>query len=104
MQDTYRPPLAADLDTERDAILAELPPALAERVHRLVIRVEDAAQYAALRADDETWHRVLAHVPGLAPALELIRLHCEGALPACAAPGHPAPCSLPPLDPAAPAA
>ena len=82
---TYPPELRA-----RIVALAEtLTPTQADELLGIVAAVDSAIQAATYRADDETWRRVLAHFPGLAPALDVVWSHVH-----CLA----GPCDLPPLD------
>jgi hypothetical protein len=57
-----------------------------------LLRTVDAAAVARTTAEEQVrWQRLLAHLPGLAPTLELLRAHLHGSEPPCTADG---PCTL----------
>jgi hypothetical protein len=86
----FPPALAADLAAFEEA----LPPEQGARFRALVAEVDNAVNAATLRAEDEQWRRVLAHFPGLAPALGVVWSHVHALSGGCGAGSG---CELAPL-------
>jgi hypothetical protein len=49
----------------------------------LLREVDDAATARAALQERAHWERLVAHLPGLAPALDLLRAHVRGTEPPC---------------------
>jgi hypothetical protein len=68
------------------ALLGELTPEQGARLTQLVDAVDAAASRRMFDASEQTWAGVIAHFPGLAPALDFVRYHVEersGLCPLC---------------------
>ena len=89
------PAYPVELRARIAAFMAELSAEQRTRFDAILNGVDNAASAATLVAEKEVWQQVLAHAPGLAPALELVHTHVTGFMPPCQPPG--ADCQLPPL-------
>src|SRR5215208_8003082 len=65
------------------AMMDTLPEAEAHHALELVSQAFEYGFNRGLVEEAKTWRRVLAHVPGIAPVLELTYNHIHGGLPAC---------------------
>jgi hypothetical protein len=94
----------AYLETEAERLRDQLGFVVAPEHHALlkaaIWHAVRAAEVATFQSEQEVWRKVLAHVPGIVPALEIVAAHvtdgtycCEGVEP----------CPVPPYPRAAPA-
>lgn len=78
-RESIRRLLGPELLARVDALAADVGPAVAPRLVRLVLDVEDTAGDRGYVEAEREWQLVLAHLPGLALALTHIRAHVDGA-------------------------
>ena len=76
-----------DLAVRALSLAGKLPDEDIEILLDLWTAVDDRAVTAGADWERQTWERILAHVPGLAPALNMIRAHVLEEEPTCAACG-----------------
>jgi hypothetical protein len=75
----YPPDLALRLLTFASALPAEQ----AKSFLQLLQAVDDAAVARVTEAEQVDWQQLRAHLPGLAPTLDLLRAHIQGTEPPC---------------------
>ena len=82
---------AEDWGTAGPAVLtfaAQLADAQTPPFLDLLRALDTAATERAFRQEHTSWAAVVAHLPGLAPTLDLIRAHLQADQPACREPVH----------------
>jgi hypothetical protein len=85
--------LSPELALRALTLASELSEAQVEALFALLRAMEDRAVTAQTDAQDATWQAILAHLPGLAPSLEVIRAHVLGVEPGCSPAGTCARCA-----------
>ncbi|HEY7068320.1 MAG TPA: hypothetical protein VII06_43125 [Chloroflexota bacterium] len=87
--------LALVLPAERlaalDALSADLPAPTYAAVLALLVQVEDDAYTRGMRDTEALWGKVVAHLPGIAPALNVLYWHVCGGPPRCSPTGDACP-------------
>jgi hypothetical protein len=68
-------------------LASELSDAQVEALFALLRAMDDRAVAVRTDEEDATWQAILAHLPGIAPSLEVIRAHVQGVEPGCSAAG-----------------
>jgi hypothetical protein len=79
--------LSPELAMRALALASQLPDAQIEALLALLRAMDDRAVATQTDEEDATWQGILAHVPGLAPSLEVIRAHVQGVEAPCSAAG-----------------
>jgi hypothetical protein len=79
--------LAPEMALRALTLASELSDAQVEALLALLQALDDRAVTAQTDAENATWQAILAHLPGLAPSLEVIRAHVQGVEPGCSAAG-----------------
>ena len=75
--------LRADVLAQAEALEQVTTPTVFAQVLKLVNAVDDSSAEKAFDEADRVWQGVLAHCPGLAPLLELVRSHVLDEPAAC---------------------
>jgi hypothetical protein len=79
--------LSPEMALQALALASELSDAQVEALLALLRALDDRTVAAQTDADAAAWQAILAHIPGLAPSLEVIRAHVQGVEPSCSAVG-----------------
>ncbi|HEY7059935.1 MAG TPA: hypothetical protein VII06_00540 [Chloroflexota bacterium] len=76
--------LFEDLEQPIAALAAQLPDALVDEFLQLLLCFDDHVAARELNREDIVWRALTAHLPGLAPTLDVLRAHLqEDVKPAC---------------------